>query len=115
MQALLTTQTDIIQKEIAQKIGVSPSTVSRELRRNLQSERNEYQAGIAHQLHNHHLILDSEWQHKPQIVDDRLILVSLYLYSKSDGISTYFGETLLAVSRGELPVKLQNEGYTNCQ
>ena len=50
MHALLTTQTDITQKEIAQKIGVSPSTVSRELRRNLQSERNEYQAGIAHQL-----------------------------------------------------------------
>jgi IS30 family transposase len=50
MQALLTTQTDITQKEIAQKIGVSPSTVSRELRRNLQSACDEYQAGIAHQL-----------------------------------------------------------------
>jgi IS30 family transposase len=32
----LTTQTDITQKEIAQMIGVSPSTVSRELRRNAQ-------------------------------------------------------------------------------
>lgn len=50
MHALLTTQTDITQKEIAQIIGVSPSTVSRELRRNAQPSGHEYQASIAHQL-----------------------------------------------------------------
>lgn len=50
MHALLTTQTDITQKEIAQKIGVSPSTVSRELRRNLQEPDKAYRAGAAHQL-----------------------------------------------------------------
>jgi len=50
MHALLTTQTDITQKEIAQMIGVSPSTVSRELRRNVQQSDNAYRAGIAHQL-----------------------------------------------------------------
>lgn len=51
MQALLTTQTGITQKKIAQMIGVNPSTVSRELRRNAPlSGHGGYQANIAQKL-----------------------------------------------------------------
>ena len=50
MEAIFATQPDITQKEVAQILGVHPSTVSRELMRFRQSNStNEYKAKVAQQ------------------------------------------------------------------
>lgn len=47
MEALIATQPDIMQKEIARILGVHPSTISRELKRNRSKDSKGYQAKTA--------------------------------------------------------------------